>query len=260
MRPVDNDLFVVVLMLVGLCVGSFLNVVIWRVPQGMSVVRPGSQCPRCGASLHWRWNVPVLSWVVLRGRARCCGAPISVRYPLVEAACGALLATVAWRCDPALVPAYGAAAAGLLALGVIDLEHRRLPDRVLFPTALLTAAGFGAVAVSSGRTSELLGAVLGTVIGLLAIGLIHVAQPAGMGFGDVKLAGLCGLLLGWQGALYVPVGLFAAFVAGAVVGLVLLARGAGRRTVLPFGPFLGAAALSVALFGSPLVDAVHRLT
>ncbi|MGD9755379.1 MAG: A24 family peptidase, partial [Acidimicrobiia bacterium] len=130
-------------MLVGLCVGSFLNVVIWRVPQGMSVVRPGSQCPRCGASLHWRWNVPVLSWVALRGRARCCGAPISVRYPLVEAACGALLATVAWRCDPALVPAYGAAAAGLLALGVIDLEHRRLPDRVLFPTALLTAAGFG---------------------------------------------------------------------------------------------------------------------
>lgn len=259
MNPASNDTFVVVAMMIGLCVGSFLNVVIWRVPRGQSVVRPGSRCVQCERMLTWRANIPVLSWVALRGRARCCGGPIPLRYPLVELACAALFGIVAWRCTPWTVPAYAAAAAGLLALAVIDIEHHRLPDRVLLPTAGLTILALGAEAAALGALAPLASALLGAGIGLAAIGAIHVAKPDGMGFGDVKLAALCGLVLGRQGAGYVGVGLFGAFVAGAVLGVGLLAAGAGRRTQLPFGPFLGASALGVALFGGPIVEALARL-
>lgn len=256
---VGNDTFVVVAVVLGLCVGSFLNVVIWRVPQGLSVLRPGSRCVHCEAALSWSDNVPLLSWVALRGRCRRCGGPIAPRYPLVEASCAALFGIIAWRCAPWTVPAYAAAAAGLLALSVIDLEHRRLPDRVLGPSAALTVAALGAEALARRDAAPLLSAVVGAAIGLAAIGAIHVAKPDGMGFGDVKLAALCGLILGRQGAGFVGVGLFGAFVAGAVVGVALLAGGAGRRTHLPFGPFLGGSALAVALFGAPLVHALGRL-
>ncbi|MFN0025773.1 MAG: prepilin peptidase [Acidimicrobiales bacterium] len=246
--------------LLGLCIGSFLNVVIWRVPQGMSLSRPPSHCPACGQPLRPWHNVPLLSWLALRGRCAHCATPIPVRYPLVEVGCAALFVLVGltrsgWELAP-----YAIASAGMLALSIIDLEHFRLPDRVLGPTLALTLAGFCVAAVGSDAvgSAPLLRALVGAAAATALLGAIHLVQPAGMGFGDVKLAALCGLVLGWRGLGYVPVGLFAAFLLGAVVGVAVLAagRGRGRKTAIPFGPFLCGAALGVALVGDPLVEAV----
>ena len=246
--------------LIGLCVGSFLNVIVWRVPQGLSLRQPPSHCPSCSNALAWRHNIPVLSWLLLRRRCHFCSAPISARYPLVEAGCAALFALVVWaRSGPEAV-AYCLAGAGMLALSIIDLEHYRLPNRVLGPTALLTLAAFTMASLVEGDLGALGRSLLGALIGLASLGLIHVAQPQGMGFGDVKLAGLCGLLLGWRGLSYVPVGLFLAFMLGAVVGLALLLGGrVGRKARIPFGPFLCLSSLGVALAGDPLVQALGRL-
>lgn len=244
----------------GLCVGSFLNVVIWRVPLGMSVNRPASHCVHCRQQLAWWQNVPILSWVGLRGRCHRCAARISARYPAVEAGCAALFVAVALARDGADAVPYCIAAAGMLALSIIDLDHHRLPDVVLVPTVALTAGGFGVVGLTGGRTGPLVAALAGGAIGFALLFLIHAVQPAGMGFGDVKLAALCGLALGWSGIERVPLGLFAAFFAGAVVGVAALASGrATRRTRIPFGPFLCVASLAVALYGDPLVS-VFRAT
>lgn len=242
----------------GLCIGSFLNVVIWRIPQGLSVSQPPSYCPQCERRIRARHNVPVLSWVLLRARCASCGVRIPLRYPLVEVGCGALFAVVAatrhgWELAP-----YSVAAAGMLALSVIDLDHRRLPDRVQGPTSALCLGAFAIAVIFGGAPgSQLARAGLGAAIGFGSLGLVHLIQPAGMGFGDVKLAGLCGLILGWRGLGYLPVGLFGAFLTGAVVGVAVLVLGsAGRKTAIPFGPFLCGSALAVALVGDPVVNAL----
>lgn len=251
-----------IMALLGLCIGSFLNVVIWRVPQGMSLSRPPSHCPVCETPLRPWQNVPVLSWLALRGRCAHCATAISVRYPLVEAACAGLFVAVALTRSAWELAPYATASAGMLALSIIDLDHFRLPDRVLGPTLALTVAGFGAGALLSETLgwAPLLRALLGAAIASGFLGVIHLVQPAGMGFGDVKLAALCGLILGWRGLGYVPVGLFAAFLLGAVVGVAVLAIGkGGRKTAIPFGPFLCVSALGVALVGDPLVEAIGSL-
>ena len=170
-----------------------------------------------------------------------------------------LFAAVALTRDgPDLVP-YCIAAGGMLALSLIDLEHYRLPDPVLLPTFGMTLLGFAVVALVDHRGGPLGSALGGAAIGLAVLGLIHVAQPKGMGFGDVKLAALCGLVLGWRGYGFVPVGLFTAFLLGAVVGVALMATGVvGRRARIPFGPFLCVASLATALWGGPLVSGLAR--
>jgi leader peptidase (prepilin peptidase)/N-methyltransferase len=253
---ITRQLVILEVVILGLCVGSFLNVVIWRVPRGLSVARPPSHCPGCERPIRWRQNVPVLSWVSLRGRCAGCREPIPVRYPLVELAAGALCGLVAVARPGWEVVPYALAALGMLALSVVDVEHHRLPDGVLGPTVVLTAAAFAIGALATGQGTPLGRALLGAVIGLVALGLLHAAQPNGMGFGDVKLAGLCGLLLGWRGLGFVAIGLFGAFVLGSIVGVALMAGGrVGRRARVPFGPFLCASALAVALAGGPLVAA-----
>ncbi len=247
------------MLVLGLCIGSFLNVVIWRVPQGMSLSRPPSHCPGCGNPLRPWQNVPVLSWLALRGRCAQCAMAISVRYPLVELACGGLFVVVALTRSAWELAPYATASAGMLALSVIDLDHFRLPDRVLGPTLALTVVGFGVAALLSDALgwAPMLRALLGAAIATGFVGAVHLVQPAGMGFGDVKLAALCGLILGWRGLGYVPIGLFGAFLLGAVVGVAVLAIGkGGRKTAIPFGPFLCVSALGVALVGDPLVDAI----
>ena len=242
--------------LFGVCVGSFLNVVIWRVPAGLSINSPGSHCPRCQTPLRWHDNIPIASWLALRARCRSCTAPISARYPLVEAACAALWIAAAARFGFSLATlAYAIAFAGLLALSLIDLDTFRLPDAVLAPTFAASAALLAATAALDSAWGQLARAGAGALIGFAALLLIHLAVPHGMGFGDVKLAGLLGLLLGWTGLAAVPFGLFAGFLLGAVVGVTLMARGkAGRKTKIPFGPFLAAGAVATILWGGPLVD------
>jgi leader peptidase (prepilin peptidase)/N-methyltransferase len=231
----------------GLLAGSFLNVVAWRLPRGESLVLPGSHCPGCDHPVRPYDNVPVVSWLVLRGRCRDCAAPISARYPLVEALTAALAAGVVLTNDGLHDVLLGLMLIALLVpVALIDLDHRIIPNRL---TALgaLAALAIGLATDPSGVPEQLIaGAAAGGL--LLAAAL---ARPGGMGMGDVKLAGMLGLFLGREAA----VALLVALLAGTLVGIVVMARkGAaeGRRTAIPFGPFLALGG-AVALFAGPAI-------
>ena len=230
-----SEYVVFVAAVMGLLIGSFLNVVIARVPAGGSVIRPPSHCPVCQTELRARDNIPVLSWLLLRGRCRTCGTSIGVIYPAVEAGTALLFAVVAVRIGAeADLPAYLLVTAAFVALSVIDLQTRRLPDRVVFPAFFLTVVALAGAAAVDDRFADLGRAGIGAGAGFGALLAIHLVRPDGMGFGDVKLAALCGLLLGWQGLADVIVGLYAGFVIGAVVGLGIIAAGrGGRRSAVP---------------------------
>jgi leader peptidase (prepilin peptidase) / N-methyltransferase len=248
--------------LVGLLIGSFLNVVVHRVPRGESVVTPASACPACSTPIRPRDNVPVAGWVLLRGRCRDCSEPISPRYPLVELGCAALFGVMALRfgLDPVL-PAYLYLAAVGLALALIDLDCRRLPDALTLPSYPVAAVLLLGAALLGSTSGEPLRALLGGVA-MLAVYLgLCLAHPAGMGLGDVKLSGVLGLYLGWLGWGPLVVGLFLGFLLGGVFGLVLIAVGrGGRKTAVPFGPFMLAGALVAVLAGQRLADGYLSLT
>lgn len=238
----------------GLAVGSFLNVVVHRVPRGESVARPPSACPKCGGRIRTRHNVPVLGWLVLRGRCADCAAPISGRYPLVEAATAVLFVAVAWRvADPATVPAYLYFTAVGIALALIDLDTRRLPNVLVLPSYPVLAVLLTVSAVVRDDWGALARAGVGGA-GLFAFYLLLVlAYPAGIGWGDVKLAGLIGAVLAHLSWSTFVVGAFGGFVLGAVVGVAVMAAGrGGRKTALPFGPFMIAAALLALFVGDPV--------
>jgi leader peptidase (prepilin peptidase)/N-methyltransferase len=234
----------------GLLVGSFVNVVVWRLPRGESLIAPGSHCPQCTAPVRPYDNVPVLSWVALRGRCRDCRTHISVRYPLVEALCAVAAVAVVLASDGTRGLLLGLAlTAVLVPAALIDLDHRLIPN-VLTLAGALAALAIGLATDPSGVPEQLLaGAAAGGF--LLAAAL---ARPGGMGMGDVKLAAVLGLFLGWE----VGVALLVALLAGTIVGLAVIARrgvAEGRRTALPFGPFLALGGMVALLAGSQLVDA-----
>lgn len=238
----------------GLLIGSFLNVVIHRVPAGQSLVSPGSACPRCGHAVRARDNVPVVSWLLLRGRCRDCRAPIAVRYPLVELATGLLFVLVAWRfgSTPYTAAALVVAAAGL-ALVMIDLDHRRLPFAVTGAMAIGVVIALSIDVLRHGADS-VPGALAAAALWLAVYGGVWlVTAGRGMGLGDVALAPVLGLVLGWLGWGPALVGLGAGFVIGAVVGVVLIVSGAaGARSKVPHGPFLLSGALLGMVAGAPL--------
>jgi leader peptidase (prepilin peptidase) / N-methyltransferase len=259
----------------GASIGSFLNVCIYRIPEDESVVAPRSRCPRCGTTIAWYDNLPILSWAWLRARCRSCGAPISARYPLVEAATGALavLALVHFG-----QTAYAAVAfvftASLLLVTFIDLDHRFIPDEVSLPgIAIGVAFAFlpGGVTPRDAALGALLG---GGILWAVAWGYERMTGIEGMGLGDVKLLAMIGAFLGWQA---VPTVLVVASLAGSLAGLaVMLVRGvsragrrvarrlglralapfvqrAARRTEIPFGPFLALGAV-LALYVPALIS------
>jgi leader peptidase (prepilin peptidase)/N-methyltransferase len=236
----------------GLAVGSFLNVVIYRVPRNESIVSPRSSCPSCGAMIRERDNIPVLSWVVLRGRCRDCKEPISARYPLVELLCAALFAGTAARFGYQWdLPAYLVLFAGLLALSCIDIERLLLPKKVVYP---VTATVWALLLVAAAKTDHwhayLVGLVCAAAWFVIFFGL-NLASPRLLGFGDVRLAWLLGMALGWLGIGYVLLGFFAANLIGAVVGLALIAtKHISRQDRIPYGVFL-AAGCAVAVFAGP---------
>jgi leader peptidase (prepilin peptidase)/N-methyltransferase len=240
----------------GLAIGSFLNVVVWRVPRGESVVRPPSHCPSCDAQIRNRDNIPVLSWLLLRGKCRDCQASISIRYPLVEAGTGAVfvILTAKIGLEPEL-PAFLYLGAVGVALALIDIDVKRLPNAIVLPSYLVAAALLTVAAAVDGRWEDLLRAGLGMVALYAFYFVLALIYPAGMGFGDVKLAGVLGIYLGWLGWAEVVTGGFLGFLFGGVVGggLVLIRR-AGRKSMLPFGPFMLAGALVAILWGSALAD------
>lgn len=238
--------------LFGLLVGSFLNVLIHRLPRGESIVRPGSHCPACGAPILARDNVPVFSWLLLRSRCRTCRAPISVRYPAVELVNG-LLWALAFAAAPSLPDFLSAAwlVSSCLALLWIDADFQVLPDAI---TLTGTAAGFLLSFLSAFRSpwSSAAGILLGAG-GLYLLGLLYrlLRKVEGMGLGDVKMLGMVGAFLGPAGVL---VTVLLASVSGSVVGLLLVARRRGDlSTRLPFGVFLAIGAVSALFLGDTLI-------
>jgi leader peptidase (prepilin peptidase)/N-methyltransferase len=245
----------------GLAVGSFLNVVIWRVPRGESLVRPRSHCPSCDAELKERDNIPVVSWLLLRGRCRSCGVPISKRYPLVELACAALFAGTAARFGLRWdLPAFLVLFAALLALSAIDLDLHLLPRAIIYPSLLMVAALLVlAAAMGLGWRHLMIGA--GCAAGWFALFfLINLLSPRMLGFGDVRLSALLGLSLGWLGFGYVLLGFFAANLVGALIGISLLATKRMRREdPLPFGVFLSIGTALAVFTGPELLTAFSHL-
>jgi leader peptidase (prepilin peptidase)/N-methyltransferase len=236
----------------GAMIGSFLNVVIHRLPRGESLVWPGSSCPGCGTAIAPWDNVPLVSWLVLRGRCRACREPISARYPLVEllTVLSFVAVTLARGVDAELV-VFLPFTAMLIAVAGIDLQHRIVPNRIVVPAAV-----FGLAASALVRPEELPELAIAGAAAFLVLLLAAVAYPAGMGMGDVKLAGVMGLYLGAS----VAPAMIVAFGAGTVVGVVKIARegASARKQGVPFAPFLALGGLVGLIAGPELVDFYSR--
>lgn len=245
----------------GLIVGSFLNVVVHRVPAGGSVVHPPSACPRCEHPVRPRDNVPVLGWLLLRGRCRDCAAPISARYPLVEAGTGVAFALVTWFAltgdrTPAVLPALLYLAAITIALSLIDIDVKRLPDVIVLPSYLVLALLLAGAALVEGDWGPFVRAIAGAGIGFAFYFVLAFIYPAGMGFGDVKLAGVLGMALAWYGWAELLVGAFLGFLLGGVFGILLiLTRRGTRKTLIPFGPYMMAGTWLAIVVGGGIGDA-----
>jgi len=251
--------FVTMAATLGLLVGSFLNVVIYRVPHGESVVSPGSRCPACGHPIRGRHNVPALSWLFLRARCADCRAPISIRYPAVELGCGVAFGLLTWWGAEdhrlAAAPAWCYLAAVGIALALIDIDTRRLPNVIVVPSYAVLAVLLAVAAIIDDGLDDLLRAGAGMVVLAGFYLVVRLAYPKGMGWGDVKLAGLLGLAMGYASWAALLIGSFAGFVLGAVVGVVVIASGrATRKTLLPFGPFMIVGAFVGLLVGNAVAD------
>jgi leader peptidase (prepilin peptidase)/N-methyltransferase len=246
---VSTALAAVIAAIFGAIIGSFLNVVIWRLPRGESIVSPGSRCPQCGEPVKPYDNVPIISWLLLRGKCRHCGHPISARYPLVEGLTAVLMA---------LVPIFlgvdsdiwiGFAFVLLLVpIAFIDLDHRIIPNKLT-----LLGAAVALVLVAVFDTDSLLEHVIAAVAAFLFLFIAAIAYPSGMGMGDVKLAGVMGLFLGRN----VAPAMLIALLSGTLVGVAIIARkGAkeGRKTAVPFGPFLAFGGLIGLYVGDDIVE------
>jgi leader peptidase (prepilin peptidase)/N-methyltransferase len=230
--------------------GSFLNVVIWRLPRGESIVSPPSHCPKCGVRIKARDNIPIVSWLLLRGRCRNCGQPIARRYPLVETLVAVVFAAIAgvngldwdlaWQLPLAAV---------LIAVAAIDLDLHLIPNKIVYPAALWGV--ISALLIRFDQLPELAAWGAGAFLFLLIAAL---AYPGGMGMGDVKLAGVMGLYLGSS----VLPALLIAFLSGTAVGVAIMAKAGvaeGRKKGVPFGPFLAVGGIVALLVGPDLVEA-----
>ncbi len=239
----------------GAVIGSFLNVVAYRLPRGESLIRPRSRCPSCGTAVRASDNVPVFAWLWLRGRCRSCAAPISARYPAVEALTAVLAVAVALTKHSAHDLGLGLALVLVLVpVALIDLDHRIIPNKITLPAAL-TAIAIGLVTRPAAVPGQLIaGAAAGGFLLMFAL-----AYPRGMGMGDAKLAAVLGLYLGLASAVALLVGI----VAATSVGIAIMARvgvAKGRKTAVPFGPFLALGGIAALLVGAPILHAyLHSL-
>jgi leader peptidase (prepilin peptidase) / N-methyltransferase len=234
--------------IVGAVVGSFLNVVIHRLPRGESLVHPRSRCPSCGTQIAEYDNVPIVSWLVLRGRCRHCGAPISPRYPVVELLTALTFAAVVLvrGFDNDLILELPFVAA-LIALAGIDFDHKLLPNKIVYPLA-----AYGVIATLLVDRDDLVENLVSGAGAFAFLLVAVIAYPRGMGMGDVKLAGAMGLYLG---AAVIPA-MLVAFLSGSVAGMVILARegAAARKKAIPFGVFLALGGIVGVLVGPELID------
>ncbi len=254
----ETTLVLLACAVMGLLIGSFLTVVVDRVPRGGSVVEPPSACGACGNRLGPLDLVPIASWLVLRGKCRHCGNPIGNEPLIIETATATIfvLFGIKFGAD-AVLPAFCILGAALVALVWIDLREQRLPREITYTAFGLSSIVIVAAALYNDEPERIWQSVLGAGIALAIMGLIYVASRGGMGDGDVRLAPLLGLHLGYLNPGIVPVGLFWGFALGAVVGVAMMAASkAGRKTALPFGPFLAAGTVTAVFAGQWFVDLI----
>ncbi len=247
--------FSVVVFLFGLMVGSFDNVAIYRIPEGKSLWGPRSFCPRCGTTIAWYDNIPLLSYFLLRRRCRHCGEPISWRYPLVELVSGllflAVFAKLGFGWEAELLP-YLFMVTVLIIVSAIDLELQIIPNKVMYPAIPVALAAMGIVALVRGDYHIMTDSLIGAAVVAVPWALAATVFPRGFGMGDAKLAAFTGAILGWRAEL---VGFFIGVALGAIVGIVLMAAGRkGRKSRIPFGPFLAAGALVALFWGQAVWD------
>lgn len=257
----ETTLVLLACTVMGLLIGSFLTVVVDRVPRGASVNRPPSACGACGHRLGPLDLVPIGSWLVLRGKCRHCGTSIGVEPLVIEFANAALFIGmgIKFGADPVLI-AFCILSAALVALTWIDLHEYRLPREITYTAFGLSAVALTVAALVNDEPERLLDAAVGAGIALLIMGGIYLASRGGMGDGDVRLAPLLGLHLGYLNPGIVPIGLFLGFLLGAIVGLIVIAvSDAGRKTAVPFGPFLAAGTIIAVFAGQPIVDIVWQV-
>lgn len=236
---------------IGLCIGSFLNVVIYRVPLGQSIVTPPSRCRKCGYQLQWFDNIPVLSWLFLRGRCRKCGVGVSMQYPIVELITGALFVLVIWMTPPGpLLATRLILVCILIALFGIDLEHQILPNVITLPGIAIGV--LLSLIAPPGWKDALVGVLLGGGVLYAIAGAYYLwRREEGMGMGDVKMLAMIGAFLGWKAVL---VTLVLSSFAGAIIGVALMAAQRGTmKFALPFGTFLAIGAIVSMFVGEPLV-------
>ena len=237
----------------GAMLGSFLNVCIWRLPREESIVFPPSHCPQCQVPIRPWDNVPIVSYLVLRGRCRACGAGISWRYPAVEALTGTMAVLLLWRFG--VTPAFAVAGvfvAAMIVISFIDLDHQIIPDEISLPGIVL-----GVIVAAVGYGPPLVDSVIGVLLGggllwAVAAGYAALMKRDGMGGGDIKLLAMIGAFLGWRAVL---VTVILGSLSGAVIGIAWIGlRGADRRVPIPFGPFLAAGAVCALFCGDALID------
>jgi len=241
----------------GLLIGSFIGVVVDRVPRQESIVLPPSHCVACSAPIRAYDNIPIVSYALLRGRCRACGTRIPPRDAFLELGTGVLFVLLAWRLTSAWeLPAYCVLAAAGVAISAIDIEHMRIPSVLVYTTVALGVPLLVLASAGTHRWSALESAAIGGAIAFAAFGALFYAVPKGIGFGDVRLAGLCGGFLGWLGYREVVAGFVISFIVAGVPAALLLATGkVQRRTKIPFGPFLAAGTVITVLFAAPIVHA-----
>jgi len=254
----------------GSIIGSFLNVVIYRVPAGRSLVSPASACGACGHTIRWYDNIPIVSWLVLRGRCRDCSAKISVRYPLIELGTAVAFVAVGIRFVPdvfaaddvagivsagLVLVAYAYLAAISISLAAIDLDTMRLPNAIVLPAYIVGAVLFTAAAALGGAWDHLVTAALGMLIMGAVYAVPAFIRPDAIGGGDVKLAGVLGMFLGWLGWAELGVGIVAGFILGGLFGVALIIAGKGRSARVAFGPWMLAGAWIGIFAGGALLAA-----
>jgi leader peptidase (prepilin peptidase) / N-methyltransferase len=242
----------------GLIFGSFATVVAYRIPRQEGIVTGRSKCPSCGHEITALENIPLISYVFQRGRCRHCGARISPRYPLIELVTGLLFAASVIHYDvTAQAVVYAAFFWVLVVLTAIDLEHKLLPNRIVYPSFIVGSIGLVVAAAIDGEFDRLQDAALGVVIFGGFLFVVAFIVPAGMGGGDVKLAFVLGEFLGYAGGIgIVLVGMFTSFVLGALIGVVaMIVTGGNRKMQVPFGPFLAGGTVIALMWGRPVLEA-----
>ena len=238
----------------GLLIGSFLNVIVWRVPRGESVISPPSACPSCHNPVRPRDNVPVISWLLLRARCRDCDERIDGRYPAVEAGTAVAFGVVAAHLGMVgHLPAFLYLTAIAIALALIDIDVHRLPNAIVLPSYVLGGLLLTIPSAIAGNPGQLLRAAVGLTTLVSFYYALVLIYPAGMGLGDVKLAGVLGLYLGWLGWAELVVGAFLGFLVGGLAGAALMVSGkAGRKSKIPFGPHMLVGAFLAIFFAGPI--------